>query len=299
MSPASSSQENTLDQEEDVDLEGQGEDQLGTETTDETTSGSPGSGSSGQDAPAGSPAPQHQYQHPLLKGKSPAEIEALLAAQIETTQSLTRELNQRHQEQPAAPAPKQEEDDAAAAYGDDFMAPKLRTLEDRLAKKLEQAVAPLREEVTKTRGDDVRSRLRKEFKHFEVLEPTIDMLLREQKQNPLTASEQQLKLLYHTAVGYANEKGIDLGRREAAPAPENHNPPKGEEQPPMGIPQHRPSGAPLPAARGPKKRELNEEERRLARQYFPDAKNPEEEYRKFQEADEDSVVEPGFSKGNW
>lgn len=67
----------------------------------------------------------------------------------------------------------------------------------------------------------------------------------------------------------------------------------------MSIPQHRPSGAPLPQAPKPQKRELSENEKTLARFYFPNAEDAEEEYRKLQDAEIDEVVQPGFSKEGW
>ena len=69
----------------------------------------------------------------------------------------------------------------------------------------------------------------------------------------------------------------------------------------MNIPQHRPSAAPLPEPQkeGGPVRELTENERILAKEYFPTEANPEDKYRELQDAEVDDIVEPGFSKEGW
>lgn len=239
-----------------------------------------------------------QFQHPLLKGKSPEEVERIFQTQQEAIQSQNEELNRRFEspEQPSAPQPHREEE---VDYGDDFLAPRFKALETRLTSTLETMVAPLLEGQKKQENDGVRERLRSRLKHFITLEPHIDAMLREQKQNPAKASENTLTLLYHAAVGLTREQGIDLDA-SAAPAPSTSREEPRREELSMNIPQHRPSGAPLPETRPQKnQRPLTEGERRLAREYFPNSKDPEVEYRKFQDMDEEDVVEPGFSKEGW
>lgn len=67
----------------------------------------------------------------------------------------------------------------------------------------------------------------------------------------------------------------------------------------MSIPQHRPSSAPLPE--GPKEtvRKLTEQEKILAHVQFKGHADPEGEYRKMQDIEEDEVVNPGFSSEGW
>ena len=67
----------------------------------------------------------------------------------------------------------------------------------------------------------------------------------------------------------------------------------------MGIPQHRPSTAPLPEPPKEAVRPLTEQERILARVQYPNHEDPEGEYRRMQSIEEDEVVEPGFSKEGW
>lgn len=238
------------------------------------------------------------FTHPLLKGKTPEEIERIVALQDQTVREQNAELNRRFErEQAAAPAPKAPAALTDDGYGDDFLAPRFRILEQRLASKLDEAVAPLRRGqeggVSRTAREGLRTRLR----HFSRLEPYIDQLLREKKMDPNTVEEAVMENIYHTAVGLAVDRGIDLNEAApAAPTPKR----EGRDQAPVSIPQHRASSAPLPQEkREAPARQLSESERRLAREYFPDSKDPEGDYRKYQDMQEDDVVSPGFSKEVW
>jgi hypothetical protein len=266
-----------------------------------------GSDSSGQ--PTGDPAESQsqtsQFRHQLLRGKKPEEIERLFESLQDANRSMNEQLNRRV-EQPAAPTPGAQPAvsdplDEEPDYGDSFIAPHLKTMEERIARRLEKAVSPLQQSQRAQQAETAREKLSKELKHFKVLETSIDQLIRDQGGNPKAASEAQLRLIYYTAVGLANDRGINLNQSEApTPQGEQGQPPaRKEEQQPMGIPQHRPSGAPLPRQGTQNRRKLTEDERRLAREFFPDAKDPEGEYIKEQDADEGDVVQPGFSKKNW
>jgi hypothetical protein len=239
------------------------------------------------------------FKHPLLKGKTPEEVEALVAAQQAALVAQNTELNRRHAEatpQPAAPTPARSDD--ASPYGDDFLAPRFKVLEERVTDHLGKMIEPLMRGAARSEGEGTRGKLRGELKHFTVLEPHIDALLREQKLDPATVKESQLRTIYHTAVGIATEQGINLSTAASAPAPAPEAPPT-REAPPIMIPQHRPSAAPLPARPGPARRVLSEEERMLAKVYFPASKDPEADYIALQDAPEDAVVQPGFSKDRW
>jgi len=231
--------------------------------------------------------PAVEFQHPLLKGKSPEEIERIFETQESALKDVTKEANELHSRlnvQATAPTPQVEEEEED--YGDDFLAPKMRLLEGRLKKSMEEMVRPLKDNLSAGRAQSAREMLRGRHQLFSTLEPHIDRLLREQGIDPATAGEQQLTLLYHTALGVATEQGIDL--RGTTEAPRN-------ERPPMSIPQHRPSSAPLPKTPEKQKRELTENERILAKHY----RMSEDEYRAFQDQTEDDVVEPGYSKEGW
>ena len=239
-----------------------------------------------------------EFQHPLLKGKSVEDVERIFSTQQDTIASVTKEANQYHerlQRQESAPAPATLAE-PEEPYGDDFMAPRFKTLEARLGKQLEQMVAPIKTAAIKSENAGIRDGLRAKFKHFNVLEPHIDNLLRQQDIVPATATELQLTHIYHTALGVANEQGINL--ETAAPAPT----PTPTEGPPMTLPQHRPSSAPIPDPPKAAKRELDENERRLAQEFFPHEVNAEaafDKYRAMQDAQEDEIVSPGFSKELW
>ena len=239
------------------------------------------------------------YNHQLLKGKSPEEVDQLVSTLEAATREQNEELNRQHaqlQAATAAPVPAEKAVEEGSPYGDDFLGERFQTFEKRLDAKLEAMVAPLKVGEAKTETRTVREDLTAKFKHWGTLEPHIDGLLRKQEIDPATATRAQLEMLYHTAVGLAQESGLDLGG--GAPPPTEKGP---EEVIPVSIPQHRPSAAPLPdpPREGGPERELTENERILAKEYFPHAEKPEEEYRKLQDAEVDDIVEPGFSKEGW
>lgn len=293
-----------------VNVEVEDELQSGSGTGEETNSETDGSGSSeqGNGDQGGSREEPRQFQHPLLRGKSPEEVERIVQSLQDANRSMNTELNRRTGEQPTAPTPGgqpagKDPLDEAPDYGDSFIAPHLRTMEERIARRLEKAVGPLQQSHRQAQAESSREKLGKELKHFKVLETSIDQLIRDQGGDPNTAKEGQLRLLYHTAVGLATERGINLNQGEA-PAPQgggNGSQPavREQEQQPVGIPQHRPSGAPLPKPQGQRRRVLSEDERRLAKEFFPDSKDPEGDYIREQDADEGDVVQPGFSKKSW
>ena len=248
-----------------------------------------------------SPAPgAKDYTHPLLQGKSPEEIEQVVSTMEEAAREQNVELNRLHAEvkvQPTAPGPtedKEEED----PYGDDFIGTRFKIFEKRLAAQLKETVAPLIASAGQNESVSVRERLTKKYRHFASLEPHIDKLLRDQGMDPAAATEGQLDMLYHTAVGLAAESGITLGGGD--PSPESTPVIKGGEAPVVNIPQHRPSGAPLPDTEEKTPvRDLTENERIIAHAQFPHSKDPEGDYRALQDADETEIVEPGFSKAGW
>lgn len=258
------------------------------------------------------PAPgAPEYQHPLLKGKSPEEIERIVQTQEEAIRQQNDELNVYHDKLQAAssappPAKEEEGDDD---YGDDFLAPRFKRLEQKLSKQLENAVKPLVEHTKKAGASSVRDDLRQSLKHFSRLEPYIDQMIRNQGGAPHEANEASLRFYYFAALGLAEERGVSLDSGDgqpAAPTPTQEDPKPG--QTPVNIPQHRPSSAPLPRPAGQDKpRALTEAERRLAAEYFPIGSSEEiktvqdqhKAYREWQDKEIDEVVEPGFSKESW
>ena len=235
------------------------------------------------------PLEEEEFQHPLLRGKTMAEIESLVETQAGAISDMNEELNTRFETQPSAPAPAQTEDQPAD-YGDDFLSPRFQQVEDRLTSALNKTVAPLLDRLDRGAAVDLRSGLRKELKHFTVLEPHIDKLLRDSGQDPSTVTEEHLKMVYHTASGLAHERGINLNKETTQTTPTT-------QEAPVSIPQHRPSSAPIPQAPGPQRRQLDENEKRLAKEWFPNSQDPEGDYIRGQDAGEDEIVTPGFSQG--
>lgn len=273
-------------------------------------SNSPQDGPASESEPAVQPVEgARDFNHPLLKGKSPEEVERLFALQEQAVREQNTELNKLHsrvnsrRDEPTAPTPNQPAQPEDDGYGDDFMAPRLRNLEKRLVTTLDKMVEPLRRSHEATSTQSVRQQLASKFKYFTVLEPHIDSLLRERNFDPATVDEDTLTTLYHTARGIAAERGINLevSGSSSAPTPAAPPQPNGNtsQEPPMAIPQHRASGAPLPAAAPQKQRELTENERRLAKEYFPDSQDPVKDYLNLQSMPEDEIVSPGFSKEGW
>lgn len=286
MSGASTQQGQNLGQSEN----GQGEVDLSGEIQDQSTTGTTDS-SDGQGSAIRPVEGAEDFTDPLLQGKSPAEIQRLFELQRDALRSQNEELNRRASSagQESAPAPVVEDD--PAPYGDTFLAPMMSKLEERLAKQLEAQVAPLRNQSLENRGQTIRGKLAGTLKHWTVLEPHVDQLIRQAGGDPVKANEQTLRSFYMMAVGAATENGIDLGGTATSTTDTTRT----TEQPVTNIPQRRPSSAPLPKPPGQGKRQLTEAEKRLAREY----NMTDEEYLAEGEKGVDDVVEPGFSKENW
>ena len=249
----------------------------------------------------GSETPQKtpEFRNPLLKGKSPEEIDRLFAAQQEELTRQNTELNRLHtrsgEHQPSAPAPKRE----LPEYEDNFMKGPMSVLEKRLTAHLDEMVTPIREEVRAGKTESTRDKLKKSLKHFGRLEPHIDGLVRQNGGDPAKISEADLTNMYYTVVGIAQERGINLN---VASEGEGTTRTETREEPRMDIPQNRPSAAPLPKKpTESQRRTLTDDEMTLARQNWPEL-TPDKaavEYIKLQDALEDEIVTPGFSKKNW
>lgn len=249
-----------------------------------------------------------EFSHPLLKGKSPKEIEDLVAAQEAAMKSQNTELNNYHtrlsqlesQSTNASTQPKTVEKDEYKEAG--FLAPAFQRLEQKLDNKLNEAVAPLRQETVVRRTETAREKLARELPHFTQVETIIDQVLRAQRVDPRTANEESLRFLYHTAVGMAVSNGVNLGTGTPVDTaqPTDGEPSNTSARPrndnPVNIPQRRPSSAPLPAVKTTeKKRPLTEEERRFANLRGM----TEDQFRELQDLPDDEVVKPGFSKDQW
>lgn len=221
-----------------------------------------------------------EYSHPLLKGKTPSEIEALFRLQESTVREQGTMLTDLQQSQRGRPDPTP----APTA------APDPRTFWDNPAETLRgminEAVSPLREEIRSARNEvrapSVRDSLRNKYPDFAALEPHVDAMIRKQGIRPEDAAESMLELVYHATWSNAVHNGYKPTTRSSEPT---HTP---AGAPPVSIPQHRPSPAPTPkpAPAAAQTRELTESERRLAREY----KMSDADYLAWQQEDEENVT---------
>lgn len=243
--------------------------------------------------------PPFEFSHPMLKGRSPEDVEKIFKLQENAVKEQGAQLTQLIQEVreiktssvPKAPA---EPDPTAQDY---FTNPV-----EVLRKELDRTVAPLREEIRATKrefsGPMVREKLAQELSDWKEVEPYVDMMLRQQ-QFPDPNDEGLLRLMYFTAKGYMTHQGISptpgAPTSPAPPTPPAHQPTQPAYNP--VPPQHRastpPQPPPAPSAQ-PKVRPLTESEKRLAREYGMTA----EEYVAWQEADIEEIAESeiGLSK---
>lgn len=232
----------------------------------------------------------HEYGHPLLRGRSPEEIESLFkmqenamkeqGAQLTGLVSEVRDLKSTM----TPPAPTPEADPSAQ----DYFADPVKTIRT----ELDRQIQPLREEIADARANlnapVVRDKLAQEFPDWTAVEPYVDQLIaRENFPDP--NNEGLLRTMYFTAKGLMAHQGIDISQPQPVPAPAVPGQPQ-PAAPLMVPPQHRASSPPPPppqTPQGPQIRELTENERRLAREYGMSA----EDYIAWQETDMDEVAD--------
>lgn len=245
------------------------------------------------------PAPNAatSFRHPRIAGKSPEEIDRIVAILDDTVREQGRELNRVHQPAPVAVEPVRE---APKVTNEQFWENPVAAVQSLL----QATIQPLSEEVRGAKAEikapSIRENLRQKYEDFAVLEPAINEILRRRGvANPESVTDEGvLETVYFTAYGYASKNGLFDNKAPAAREPVNNNPnpaPASTPAPvPQAIPQHRPSSAPLPtgAPKAQALRDLTENERRLARETWPD-KSPEEQkklYIEYLEMDEEDVV---------
>lgn len=245
---------------------------------------------------AGSVTPE--FKHPALKGKTPEEIERLFSIQQDVVNTQKRALDrvtETRSIQDGRPDPNKETPITDKDFFDSPAAT-LNKLMDRQVGKLRQELSQeIRTELRKDRAPTIRERFAKENPEFRDLEPMVDEMLRAYgMDDPSQADETTLDTVYSAVYGKAVRTGRikPAGEKPADPPPtrDQNNDNGGR----VTIPQHRPSSAPLPKNQNekPKLRELDENERRLAREYFGHLKTDEERHKayiEFQEMDEEEV----------
>ena len=232
------------------------------------------------------------FRNPALAGKTPEEIEAMFALRENTIKEQGRLLNR----QVAAPEVVKEPEVVVPTKEEYWENPGAAT-----TNILKQMIGPLRDELRKEirgtaqefRAPGIREGLRNKYKHFTELEPVIDTLLQQRGIDPKDADAQTTEQLYFAAKGYAMENGL----LTAAPAARGDDPVAIKEPASHGgqaIPQHRPSAAPTPRAPASATaiRELDENERRLAREMYPNMPDAQrfKLYIDWQEEDVEKIV---------
>lgn len=268
----------------------------GLETPQPPSSVQEGTPTEPQPAPAEPQPPSVEFNHPLLKGRSPEEVERLFTMQENAMREqgtrltqLTQEVDDIKKSQTTPPEP----DPTAQEYFSDPV--------KTLRRELERQVEPLREEIKSTKAEFgaplVRQKLSQEYEDWPQVEPYVDMLI---NQDPTADpnNEGLLRSLYFMAKGMMTHQGIDVSQPQPEPTAQPQVQPQpaahpGTPQPQpmqMAPPQHRassPPPPPPPAPVEPQLRDLTENEKRLAREYGMTA----EEYIAWQETDMDEVAE--------
>lgn len=241
-----------------------------------------------EDSTAGSAQQSvEEFTDPILRGKSPAEIEAMFDAQRRQVREYGHnlsELNERVKSLDDRTKP-QKKEPSAEDYWSDPVATTRRMMEDQ--------IAPLKEEITGAidlvRGGTVDDQMRRRFSDWDELRPEVDVLL-DQGKFPDRNDVNTLAFLYYAAKGVIASQG---GQAGAAAQVEQ----KGQSMPP---PQHRASSPPPPqrveAGQGEKKfAPLTENEKVLAKMYGMTA----QEYRDWQSKTEDEEAGMDFITGEF
>lgn len=235
----------------------------------------------------------YEYTHPMLKGRSPEEVERIFRLTEQTVREQGGRLTKadaelRKHSEPAPPTTPV----ASAASAQEFFAEPVKHIQDELARQ----IAPLREEIATARRElsapNVRDKLRTEYSDWEQVEPYVDYLL-SQQEFPNPHDEGLLKMLYLTGKGLMVQQGISV-ESGLPPTTPTTAPPTPASTPPVVIPPQHPASTPPAPPPAPSAvatiRELTESEKRLAREQ----KLTPEQFIKWQEMDMDEVAVADF-----
>lgn len=274
-------------QSENDDSQQSGQDLSEGQTTDQNSNGAPSASDNGQQSP---------FSHPLLRGRSPEQIERIVQTLEGTVQQQSQALNQAFaQQQTQQPSGGDQTSDALPS-DDDFWNTPAEATRRLVRKELEEVIAPFRQDMMQSRAEQAWTQARNHIPDFQAYEPYVRQLV---AQNQLTSPTlQNLQQLFYMAKGYIDSQG-------GGPAPQQNQQPPAQQQDSganrPAPPQHRPSNRPLPQNRNqnPPQRPLTEAEKTLARQYFPELKSSEAEarYRELQDAHPDEVLTTGVENG--
>ena len=240
------------------------------------------------------PPTAYEYTHPMLKGRSPEEVERIFRLTEQTVREQGGRLTKAESElsKRSEPAPPTTPVETPSAQ--EFFAEPVRHIQDELARQ----IAPLREEIASARQEltapNVRDQLRTEYSDWEQVEPYVDYLL-SQQEFPNPNDEGLLKMLYLTGKGLMVQQGISVESGLPPTTPAEATPVvAAPATAPVVIPPQHPASTPPAPPPAPTAaatiRELTESEKRLAREQ----KLTPEQFIKWQEMDMDEVAVADF-----
>lgn len=293
--------------------EGVAEAQAGSGTSSDPT---PSSAQSGQAQEAGvdpQTGGQTEFRHNRLQGRSPAEIERYVQQLEDTVREQGTALTaaqRQQQQQPQGQQRQQQQEGPPQISEDEFFSNPGESVKKILEYELNRTVKPLNEEIQtlaqRDQAERLRSRYRSRFPDWDHYEGQIELMAQRAGMTleQVLTSEQVTQVMYYAAKGMTSEEGTqpmsqqpqnqqgNQGAQRSPGSPAQQQPPQGQQQqaPQQGVPQHRPSAAPLPnqgqgQQSGPT-RELTENERRLAREYGMTA----QQFLEWQSMEADAVV---------
>lgn len=258
-----------------------------TQTEQEPTEGMPQEGS--QDEPFVDP-----WAGTRMEGRSPEEIRSYMSLLENTVMEQNTKLTEAEKRamQVQAQPTSEPEDDT-----DFFSNPRAV-----IRQELEAMVKPINDQIDNFRRQGevnaAWARIKQEIPDFEQYEPHVRQILVGQNIPPERVTPDLLRSLYYTAVGYVARHGGSPPTTTQLSGQEMGHPqvPPTRQTPQVGVPQHRPSSAPLPQPRTeePKLRTLTENEKRLAREWGLS----HEEYLRLQEASPEDVITMDMGGGD-
>lgn len=272
-----------------------------TEGTQPAEARGPGQEGGEQTSPEGRTQSGFEFTHPHLQGRSPEEIQSLYTRMQGAVQEQGQKLNQLSQQQQQA----QGQQPSGQAQGQQSGFPDIENDEffDRpvdavreisraaIREALDETIKPLNQQLQQVQRqnqvDQLVQRYRNQYPDFERVRPYMETIAAQTNVNisDILANENITAVVYRAARDLMREDQESQQRQQ----PQQQQPQQAQ-GPPQGVPQHRPSSAPMPQqGQGQKQqvRELTEQERQLAAAW----KMTPEEFIRWQEADARDVAQ--------
>lgn len=252
--------------------------------------GDPGQGQGGQQTDPATGG-QTGFTHPMLQGRSPEEIDRLVGQMEQTVREQGRQLNRTQQQQgQQGQQARQDGREEVDISDEEFFDQPVEAVRQVVGQQLRETVAPLEEQIGQmARQSQASSQIQQYKNQYPKWDQYEDyMRLMAQRKgldwDSVLTQPGVVEVLYYAVQGLEQEQG--LGQGQQAPrqqAPQQQGPQMGQQgqrqqqpqqqqqgrQPPP--PQHQPSSSPMPQPgqqdQQGRTRELNEQEKRLAREY--------------------------------